>query len=119
MTSMSGIKTPDKARHKRKLSHQSHTCLFQPGITGHSMKNIFDMVEDPIEEQKDEDEVTVMSNVDPKERSTRVQDSLSGYEAGGSVQKNHSSDQISMQIKQASKAVNSFEGRNLLETMTM
>ena len=83
------------------------------------MKNIFDMVEDPIEEQKDEDEVTVMSNVDPKERSTRVQDSLSGYEAGGSVQKNHSSDQISMQIKQASKAVNSFEGRNLLETMTM
>ena len=51
MTGMSGIKTPDKGRpHKRKLSHQSHTCLFQPGITGHSMKNIFDMVEDPIEE---------------------------------------------------------------------
>ena len=92
-------------------------------MAGHGVKNIFALVDEPINEMNEEDDATQMSamdNMDARERQQRVQDqlSLSGYEAGGSVHKNHSSEQVNLQVNRATKAVNAFDGgRNLMDTI--
>jgi len=117
------LKTPPKAR-KLKLRHQSQTCLFQGnGAFDKAGRLSLVAIDEPIDEMNEEDDLTQMSEKNPQERDlkdplskTLDQLSLSGYEAGGSVHKNHSSEQVTSSIR-ATKAIASIDCRNLMESL--